>query len=237
MRDLLNGAGQVHPLSQVLGHPPRQFGGSAVHEMGFGSAGVGVVVEAAAAPGQGEGAQQRDLRRVGAEQQIHGRPEQGAGGRRGHVQRAGKPLPERTSVPRPGTPGAPRGIRREAPRHQIQPHKRQTEGDERPRARGGDATAVTVVDSVQAQDVSAPLVLGIHLKSQLLAELEHAVLSLAQPGAACRYHRAVGQRPVPHPPAHPVPGLEYHHLETALHESSRGCEPGETRAHHAYVCL
>ncbi|PBC81386.1 hypothetical protein SAMN05428945_4077 [Streptomyces sp. 2224.1] len=63
---------------------------------------------------------------------------------------------------------------------------------------------VAVVDSVEAQEVIALLVLAVHLKPQFPAELEHPVLPLAQPGPAGRHHGPVGKFTVPHPPARHV---------------------------------
>ncbi len=235
LHDPPDGTGQVHRRAQAFGHPVRQFGCSAVHEVGFRPPGVRVVAEPTAATRQDEGAQQRDFRRVGAEQQIHRRFEEGAGGARGHVEGTGEPLPERLGIPRPCAPGPPGGVRGKPSRHQVQAQESQPESGERGRAGLGDAAPVAVVDPVETHDVVAVVVLRVHLQPVFPAELEHPLLALSQPRPARRDHGAAGQLPVPDPAAHAVPGLEHHDLTPRSGQLPRGGKPRESGAHDTHV--
>ncbi|MDQ0942041.1 hypothetical protein QFZ67_003746 [Streptomyces sp. V1I1] len=214
VRDLPDRAGQIHRIPQALRHPASQLRRPAVHQVGLGPPAVGVVGEAAAAPGKDQRPQQRDFRRVGTEHQVHRSPGQGASRVRGHVERVGEPLPERAGVQCPGAFCLPGGVGRKPSRHPVQAHERHAEEGDRRRSDLGDQPPVAVVDAVQAQDLITLLVLRVHLQADLPAEVEHPLLALAQPGAARRDHRAPraargstpARRPGPGPRAPPPRG-------------------------------
>ena len=210
---------------------------AAVDEMGLRLLGVGVVLEVAAATRQDERAQERQLRRVGAEERGHRRAQESLRGRRRDVQRRSEPSAERARIERLCARRVPRRVERQPLRHALEPLEGDAERSEREQIQLRNHAVVALRPPVELQDRVALVILGIGLETDFLAEREHPVLPQPEPGSPDRDHEPVGQGLVPDPTAYPVTRLEDDHAAPGLHQAPRGRQTGKAGTDDAYVGL
>jgi hypothetical protein len=84
-------------------------------------------------------------------------------------------------------------------------------------------------------DDVATIVLRVDRDAELAAQLEHAILPFAEPGAAHGDHAAIGSRPVPDASAHAIARLDQRDRISAIPQPSRGRKAGESGTDHAVV--